>query len=264
VAVLLSAHDINPLLPVMDKVVYLAERAAPPPGRPSRWCAATCSAGLTAPDQRAAGRRAILVVAGSTVTGPRGGRGLGPILHASSSPDSGAASRSGRPAHGAGRRPRVRRGRRLHRPARPVLRRPLARRPRHARRLRGLPGRHRAAVGVHHRGRRGRRGDGPRPDPSGAAPGTCPPASCSARSSALSALLLYFDTTSGSTTGVTVTVLFGSLFAVTGATSRPRSPSPPSASARSSCSTGRCCSVRRARARRGPRRQGSAARRSCS
>ena len=34
----------------------------------------------------------------------------------------------------------------------------------------------------------------------------------------LSALLLYFDTTSGSTTGVTVTVLFGSLFSVTGAT----------------------------------------------
>jgi zinc/manganese transport system permease protein len=33
-----------------------------------------------------------------------------------------------------------------------------------------------------------------------------------------SALLIYFDTTSGSTTGVTVTVLFGSLFAVTGAT----------------------------------------------
>jgi zinc/manganese transport system permease protein len=34
----------------------------------------------------------------------------------------------------------------------------------------------------------------------------------------LSALLLYFDTTSGSTTGVTVTVLFGSLFAVSGST----------------------------------------------
>ena len=34
----------------------------------------------------------------------------------------------------------------------------------------------------------------------------------------VSALLLYFDTTSGSTTGVTVTVLFGSLFAVSGAT----------------------------------------------
>lgn len=34
----------------------------------------------------------------------------------------------------------------------------------------------------------------------------------------VSALLLYFDTTSSSTTGVTVTVLFGSLFAVSGAT----------------------------------------------
>ena len=34
----------------------------------------------------------------------------------------------------------------------------------------------------------------------------------------LSALLLYFDTTSSSTTGVTVTVLFGSLFAVSGYT----------------------------------------------
>lgn len=34
----------------------------------------------------------------------------------------------------------------------------------------------------------------------------------------LSALLLYFDTTSGSTTGVTVTILFGSLFAGTGLT----------------------------------------------
>jgi zinc/manganese transport system permease protein len=34
----------------------------------------------------------------------------------------------------------------------------------------------------------------------------------------VSALLLYFDTTSGSTTGVTVTVLFGSLFSVSGAT----------------------------------------------
>jgi zinc/manganese transport system permease protein len=34
----------------------------------------------------------------------------------------------------------------------------------------------------------------------------------------LSALLLYFDTTEHSTTGVTVTVLFGSLFAVTGYT----------------------------------------------
>jgi len=34
----------------------------------------------------------------------------------------------------------------------------------------------------------------------------------------VSALLLYFDTTSGSTTGVTVTVLFGSLFAVSGTT----------------------------------------------
>jgi len=34
----------------------------------------------------------------------------------------------------------------------------------------------------------------------------------------LSALLLYFDTTSSSTTGVTVTVLFGSLFAVSGFT----------------------------------------------
>jgi zinc/manganese transport system permease protein len=34
----------------------------------------------------------------------------------------------------------------------------------------------------------------------------------------VSALLLYFDTTSGTTTGVTVTVLFGSLFAVSGAT----------------------------------------------
>jgi zinc/manganese transport system permease protein len=33
-----------------------------------------------------------------------------------------------------------------------------------------------------------------------------------------SALLLYFDTTSGSTTGVAVTVLFGSLFSVSGAT----------------------------------------------
>ncbi|HWG28635.1 metal ABC transporter permease [Actinospica sp.] len=34
----------------------------------------------------------------------------------------------------------------------------------------------------------------------------------------LSALLLYFDTTSSSTTGVTITVLFGSLFAISGYT----------------------------------------------
>ena len=46
------------------------------------------------------------------------------------------------------------------------------------------------------------------------AAGTSSPASCSGRGLGLSALFLYLSTTSGSTTGAAVTVLFGSIFAV--------------------------------------------------
>ena len=43
---------------------------------------------------------------------------------------------------------------------------------------------------------------------------TSRPGSCSGPALGLAALFLYLDTTSSSTTGVSVTVLFGSLFAI--------------------------------------------------
>ena len=47
IAVLISAHEINPLLPVMDRIVYLAAgRAAA--GAPRRSSARMCSASCTA------------------------------------------------------------------------------------------------------------------------------------------------------------------------------------------------------------------------
>jgi zinc/manganese transport system ATP-binding protein len=86
VAVLLSAHDINPLLPVMNKVVYLAEgRAAC--GATDEVVRSDVLTGLyrhPVSVLRIDGR--ILVVAGSTVTADASGTGHAPAMPAQSSP----------------------------------------------------------------------------------------------------------------------------------------------------------------------------------
>ena len=47
IAVLLSAHDMNPLMPVMDRIVYVAAgRVAV--GTPTRWSSPRCCPGCTA------------------------------------------------------------------------------------------------------------------------------------------------------------------------------------------------------------------------
>jgi hypothetical protein len=246
VAVLLSAHDINPLLPVMDKVVYLAEgRAAC--GTTEQVVRSDVLSGLYRHPisvLRVDGR--ILVVAGSTVTADRSpgwGSDGNAVLHAVFEPGFWGSQ-----------------------PVRDAL-------------LTGavvalvsgavgvftvLRGQSFAGHSLADLGTLGGSGAfllgiGPLWGfvGAGVAVGGAMDLSGSERRSArdvstgivlgavlgVSALLLYFDTTSGSTTGVTVTVLFGSLFAVTGARSRPPSPSPPWAWPRWSCSTGRCCSA---------------------
>ena len=77
VAVLLSAHDINPLLPVMDKVVYVAEGRAASGPTEQVVRSEVLSALYRHPVSvlRVDGR--VLVVAGSTVTTDLGPLGLG-------------------------------------------------------------------------------------------------------------------------------------------------------------------------------------------
>ena len=77
------------------------------------------------------------------------------------------------------------------------------------------------------RGRAGRRRDhlGDR-DRTRAPPATWRRALCWARSLGLAAFFLYFDTTHTSTTGASITVLFGSLFVIGAPPSRPCSPCP--------------------------------------
>ena len=52
IAILLSAHDMNPLLPVMDRVVYLADGRAASRARPTRWSEPRPSASSTATTSR--------------------------------------------------------------------------------------------------------------------------------------------------------------------------------------------------------------------
>ena len=60
----------------------------------------------------------------------------------------------------------------------------------------------------------------------------------------LAALLLYLDVTISSTTGVAVTVMFGSIFAIPSSLVLRPCWSEPGRWSRSACSSGRCCSVR--------------------
>ena len=65
IAVLISAHEMNPLLPVMDRIVYLAAGRAASGTDRARSCAPTCSATSTATTSTSCdvhGR--VLVVAG--------------------------------------------------------------------------------------------------------------------------------------------------------------------------------------------------------
>ena len=122
-----------------------------------------------------------------------------------------------RPVAAARRRRRgvhVRRGRGLHRHAPPVLRRRGARRRRRDGGFGGLPRLDQPALGLRRRGAcRGRihRGDrdAPRARASDLATGIVLGAALG-----LAALFLYFDTTHSSTTGASITVLFGSLFVI--------------------------------------------------
>ena len=73
IAVLISAHDMNPLLPVMDRIVYVAAgRAAVGPA--TRWCGPRCSASSTASTSTCCTSTAVVIVAGEPDGSPPPGR----------------------------------------------------------------------------------------------------------------------------------------------------------------------------------------------
>ena len=180
VAVLISAHDMNPLLPVMDRIVYMAAGRA----------ASGTTAEVVRPEVlsdlygqhvdviRVHNR--ILVVAAQRGEGldvpalrtrARGSRGrvmLQRGLRARLLLQQPGARRPGR---GRGRRAGVRDRRLVRRGPRPVLRGPRAGRHQRDRRLGLVPGRGQPAVGIRRRRRAGGRGDGHDRDPAAPGPG---------------------------------------------------------------------------------------------
>ena len=150
IAVLLSAHDMNPLLGVMDRIVYVAERPGRHRRRPTRWSPPRASPGSTATRWTWSG-----CTAGSswwrasracTTSSSQGCSSSGPVRTAL--------------LVGAVVADHLGRHRRVHRAARPVLRRALAGRRRHHRRVRRVPGRPQPVLGLPRRRDRRRRADG--------------------------------------------------------------------------------------------------------
>ena len=202
ISVLLSAHDMNPLLGVMDRIVYVANgHAASGPTDE-----VVTSEGLS----KLYGHHVDVVrVHGRVLVSRATERDALPLRAGA------VQQRPGQdgPACRRRRRHHLRRHRRVHGPARPVLRRPLARRRGHHRRVRRVPRRHQPVLGLPRRrgGRRGlmeaigvqRRRGTRRGDRRGARRG--------ARRGRALPLPGHAAT---ATTGASFTVLFGSIFVI--------------------------------------------------